>query len=103
MAALFGAYIFANIMSLLLFFAFVDNDLMHMETEGVNRALISSGFNAATAAAMLSIVIYTVAGIWVFYAKSATRAWAIMILPSLAGIVAIYLLLPAPLQQALGG
>lgn len=102
-AALIGGYLFANVMSLLIFFAFVDTDLLYMETEGVNRELVASGFNAATAASMLSLVIFTLAGIWVFYAKSAARAWAVMILPSIIGLGLIYLLLPPSLQQAIGG
>lgn len=101
-AALIGAYLFANTMSLLLFFAFVDHGLLYTETEGVNRDLVASGFNAATAASILSLAIYTCAGIWVFYAKSAKRAWAVMIFPSVLGIGLIYLLLPPALQQALG-
>ncbi|MEM8919312.1 MAG: DUF3649 domain-containing protein [Pseudomonadota bacterium] len=103
MAALVGAYIFANVISLLLFFAFVDNHLLHVETETINRELVTSGFNAATAASMLSIVIYTMAAIWVFYAKTATRAWAVMLLPSLLGIGCIYLLLPDSVKQVVGG
>ncbi|MEO0461494.1 MAG: hypothetical protein AAF127_00055 [Pseudomonadota bacterium] len=102
-AALIGGYLFANVMSLLIFFAFVDTDLLYMETEGVNRELVASGFDAATAASILSLVIFTLAGIWVFYAKSAARAWAVMIVPSIIGIGLIYLLLPSSLQQAIGG
>ena len=58
-AALIGGYLFANVMSLLIFFAFVDTDLLYMETEGVNRELVASGFNASTAASMMSLVIFT--------------------------------------------
>ncbi|MEM1197305.1 MAG: DUF3649 domain-containing protein [Pseudomonadota bacterium] len=103
LAAVVGAYIFANVASLLLYFVFVDTGELYRETENVNRALVASGFNALVGATLMSILIYPLAGMWVFYARSATRAWAVMILPSLLGAGLIYWLLPDPLRQALGG
>ena len=103
MAALVGAYIFANVASLLLYFVFVDTALLYLETDTVNRALVASGFNAMIGAGLMSLLIYPLAGLWVYYAKSASRAWAVMILPSLLGIGLLYALLPDPLKQALGG
>lgn len=103
MAAMFGAYIFANVASLLLYFLFVDNEQLYLETETVNRDLIASGFNAMIGASLMSLLIYPLAGLWVYYARSASRAWAAMMIPSLLGIGLIYLLLPDSLKQVLGG
>lgn len=103
MAALLGGYIFANVASLLLYFLFVDTEQLYLETDTVNRELIASGFNAMTGATLMSLLIYPLAGLWVYYARSASRAWAVMIFPSLLGIGLIYLLLPASLKQVLGG
>lgn len=103
MAALLGAYIFANVISLLLFFVFVDTELLYLETDTVNRDLVAMGYNAMVGTSLISLLIYPLAGLWVYYAKSATRAWAVMVLPSLVGIGLIYLLLPSSVQQVLGG
>lgn len=103
LAAVVGAYLFANVASLLLYFVFVDTSELYCETQSVNRALVTSGYNALLGATLMSILIYPLAGMWVFYARSATRAWAVMILPSIAGAGLIYWLLPDPLRQALGG
>ncbi|MEM1196442.1 MAG: DUF3649 domain-containing protein [Pseudomonadota bacterium] len=103
MAALIGAYIFANVMSLLSFFVFIDSHELYRETENVNRALIASWGNAFAASTMLGFLIYPLAGMWVFYARSAGRAWAVMMFPSLLGAGLIFWLLPDSLRQALGG
>lgn len=103
MAAVLGAYVFTNVISLLLYFVFVNTDLLYLETDSVNRDLLASGGNAALGAVLLSLLIYPLAGMWVFYARSATRAWTVMLVPSLLGAGLIYLLLPAHVRESLGG
>ncbi|MEM8644200.1 MAG: hypothetical protein AAGF09_04855, partial [Pseudomonadota bacterium] len=69
MAAVVGGYVFANVVSLLMFFVFVDKAELYLETDAVNRALVASGFNALTGAGLVSLLIYPLAGMWVFYAR----------------------------------
>lgn len=50
---------------------------------------------AVLAANMLSFVWYTIAVMWVFSTKSATRAWIGMLLPSAVIALLSFLLIPA--------
>lgn len=54
---------------------------------------------AVLASTMLGFVWYTVAVIWVFTARSATRAWLLMVLPAAVLAVLCWWLLPS----AVGG
>jgi hypothetical protein len=90
-------------MSLLLFFALVDNALIAQQTDEINIAAIHSVFNAMKAIGLSSFIIYTAAALWVFHTRSASRAWAGMLLPSIAGAGLIYYLLPPAIQGVLLG
>lgn len=103
LAALLGGYLFTNVMSLLLFFLLVDNDLITEQTDEVNIAAIHSVFNSMAAIGLSSFVIYTIAALWVFHTRSASRAWAGMLLPSIVGIGIIYWLLPPAIHELLRG
>jgi len=103
LAALVGGYVFTNVMSMLLFFVFVDNDLIAQQTDTVNIALIHSVFNSMSTIGLISFLIYTVAALWVFHCRSAGVAWAGMLLPSVMGAGGLYLLLPPSLKALVQG
>ena len=105
LAAIVGGYLFTNVMSLLLVFAFVDYSeiLAAQKSDTVNREFIVSIFNSMAISQLMSFVIYTVAAMWVFHTRSATRAWAGLILPSLMGAWLIYFLLPRELIVMIKG
>ena len=100
-AALLGGYLFSNIMSLLLFFVLLDNELVVEQADEVNLALIHSVFNSQAAIGMASFIIYTAAALWIFHVRSAARAWAGMLIPSAVGVVVIYTQLPSAIQELL--
>ena len=103
MAALVGGYIFTNVMCLLLLFALIDYQLVMEHSDEINIALIQSVANGRTTIGLCSFFIYTAAAMWVFHAATAKRAWLGMCVPSVTGLVIIYLLLPPPLQGVLVG
>ena len=103
LAALIGGYLFTNVISMLLFFALVDNNLIDQRSDDINIPAIHSIFNRMSAIGLSSFAIYTAAALWVFHTRSATRAWAGMLLPSIAGVGLIYCLLPPTIQEVLLG
>lgn len=103
LAAFIGGYLFTNIMSLLLFFIFVDNDLISTQTDDVNLAAINSVFNAQAGMQLMSFLIWACAIMWVFYTPTARRAWANMLLPTFVGLGIVYLMLPPAIQQLIQG
>ena len=103
LAALIGGYLFTNVISMLLFFALVDNNLIDQRSDDINIPAIHSIFNSMSAIGLSSFAIYTAAALWVFHTRSATRAWAGMLLPSIAGVGLIYCLLPPTIQEVLLG
>lgn len=76
LAAVLGGYLLANVFGIL--FSWMWS----------NRA------DGVVAGIMVSFIVYTVAVMWVFYARKAWLAWAGLLLPSLLGGMVIYLFLP---------
>lgn len=101
-AAIIGGYLFTNVMSLLLFLLWLDNDLVAQPTEEVNLAAIHSVFSSQAAIGLSSFIIYTVAVLWIFHTRSAKRAWAGMLLPSIVGVIILFTQLPAQIRGLLG-
>jgi hypothetical protein len=88
-------------MSLLLFFLLVYIQVSPQQIANTDVEAITSIFNNMSISVLASFTIYTVAVLWIFHTKSAGRAWAGMLLPSIVGIVSIYFLLPPSLTNFL--
>jgi hypothetical protein len=84
-------------MSLLVFFLLVAIQIPPQQIAAADIEAITSIFNNMSISVLASFAIYTTAVLWIFHTKSAGRAWAGMLLPSIIGIVSIYFLLPPSL------
>lgn len=76
-AAIFGGYGLANCLSILLAYL-----LPLPQSDGVLVGI------------QTSFAIYTIAVIWVFAAKTATKAWLGLFVPSVVSAVMLYFLIP---------
>lgn len=93
-AAIIGGYLFTTVFSMLVFFLWADFQLVDPQTQQVSVDAVQSVLAGEQLSELLSFFIYAAAAMWVFHTRSAKRAWAGMLLPSVAGIGLIYLLLP---------
>ena len=103
MAAIFGGYLFTNVMSLLLFFLVVDLGFLTQQTDQPNIPVIHTLANGLATTGMVSFAIYTAAVMWVFRTPAVGRAWIGMLLPSIIGLGVIFLILPASIRGLLHG
>ncbi len=88
-------------MSLLLFFLLVAIQVPSQQNATADIEAITSIFNHMSLSVLASFAIYTAAVLWIFHTKSAGRAWAGMLLPSIIGVFSIYFLLPPSLTNFL--